>query len=76
LPLTALIIAQDGASEFGGRKITGLDDFDLALRRVSAGDTVEVTALGAAEECLTTALPRRYVRVRYARDSAVLDPLF
>ncbi|HEV8003886.1 MAG TPA: M28 family peptidase [Planctomycetaceae bacterium] len=31
--------------EFASRKITGLDDFDLALRRVSAGDEVAITAL-------------------------------
>jgi hypothetical protein len=28
-----------------GRKITGLDDFDLALRRVSADDEIPITAL-------------------------------
>jgi succinyl-CoA synthetase alpha subunit len=31
--------------ELGGRKITGLDDFDLALRHFNADDTVDVTAL-------------------------------
>ncbi|HET6327485.1 MAG TPA: M28 family peptidase [Planctomycetaceae bacterium] len=35
--------------EFAGRKITGLDDFDLALRRVSAGDEVAITALRAGK---------------------------
>jgi hypothetical protein len=35
----------DTIIEFGGRKITGLDDFDLALRRFNSGDTIEITAL-------------------------------
>jgi hypothetical protein len=36
--------------EFAGRKITGLDDFDLALRRVNAGDEVPITALRGGKE--------------------------
>jgi hypothetical protein len=47
--------------EFGPRKITGLDDFDLALRRVSAGDTVEITALRAGKPVklkVTLGVPR------------------
>jgi S1-C subfamily serine protease len=35
--------------ELGGRKITGLDDFDLALRRFNAGDTIDVTATRAGK---------------------------
>jgi Peptidase family M28/PDZ domain/PA domain len=35
----------DRIIEFGGRKITGLDDFDLALRRFSAGDEVPVVVV-------------------------------
>jgi hypothetical protein len=33
--------------ELGDRKITGLDDFDLALRRFQAGETINVTATRA-----------------------------
>jgi Peptidase family M28/PDZ domain/PA domain len=35
----------DRIIEFGERKITGLDDFDLALRRFAPGDDVAVTAI-------------------------------
>jgi hypothetical protein len=51
----------DTIVEFAGRKITGLDDFDLALRRVSAGDTVEITALRAGKPVklkVTLGVPR------------------
>ena len=47
--------------EFSNRKIPGLDDFDLALRRVSAGDTVEITALRAGKPVklkVTLGVPR------------------
>jgi hypothetical protein len=47
--------------EIGGRKITGLDDFDLALRRFSAGDTIDVTATRAGKEVklkVTLGVPR------------------
>jgi hypothetical protein len=47
--------------EFAGRKITGLDDFDLALRRVNAGDEVPVTVLRAGKEVklkVTLGVPR------------------
>jgi S1-C subfamily serine protease len=49
------------ASEFGGRKITGLDDFDLALRRFNSGDTIEITALRAGKPVklkVTLGVPR------------------
>jgi hypothetical protein len=51
----------DTIIEFGGRKITGLDDFDLALRRVSAGDEVPITALRAGKPVklkVTMGVPR------------------
>jgi hypothetical protein len=35
--------------EFSNRKITGPDNFDLPLRRVSAGGTVQVSALRAGK---------------------------
>jgi S1-C subfamily serine protease len=35
--------------EFSNRKIPGLDDFDLALLRFSAGETIDVTALRAGK---------------------------
>jgi hypothetical protein len=35
----------DFSIEFAGRQITGLDDFNLALRRVNAGYTVDFVAL-------------------------------
>jgi S1-C subfamily serine protease len=35
--------------EFSNRKIPGLHDFDLALRRVSAGETVEITVTRAGK---------------------------
>jgi Peptidase family M28/PDZ domain/PA domain len=35
----------DRILQMGDRKITGLDDFDLALRRFSAGDEIPVVAL-------------------------------
>ena len=35
----------DRIIQFGSRKITGLDDFDLALRRFGAGDEVAIIAL-------------------------------
>jgi hypothetical protein len=44
----------DRIIEFGGRKITNLDDFDLALRRFSAGDEVKITALRAGKEVKLT----------------------
>ncbi len=47
--------------EIGGRKITGLDDFDLALRRFSAGDTIDVTAQRGKETVklkVTLGVPR------------------
>jgi hypothetical protein len=47
--------------EFGNRKIPGLDDFDLALRRFSSGDTSEVTALRAGKPVklkVTLGVPR------------------
>ncbi len=47
--------------ELGGRKITGLDDFDLALRRFSAGDTIDVTATRAGKPVklkVTLGVPR------------------
>jgi S1-C subfamily serine protease len=53
--------AGDVLVEFAGRKITGLDDFDLALRRVSAGDTVDITALRAGKPVklkVTLGVPR------------------
>jgi Peptidase family M28/PDZ domain/PA domain len=37
----------DRIIQIGDRKITGLDDFDLALRRLSAGDEVPVMAIRA-----------------------------
>ncbi len=36
--------------EFGGRKITGLDDFDLALRNFGAGDEVPLVVQRGAEK--------------------------
>ncbi len=47
--------------EFAGRKITNLDDFDLALRRVNAGDTVDITVTRARKEVklkVTLGVPR------------------
>jgi Peptidase family M28/PDZ domain/PA domain len=47
--------------ELGGRKITGLDDFDLALRRYQAGDTIDVTATRAGNPVklkVTLGVPR------------------
>jgi hypothetical protein len=47
--------------EFAGRKITGLDDFDLALRRVNAGDEVPITVLRGGKEAklkVTLGVPR------------------
>jgi hypothetical protein len=51
----------DVLTEFSGRKITNLDDFDLALRRVSSGDTVDVTVLRAGNPVklkVTLGVPR------------------
>lgn len=39
------LLAGDVIVELGGKKITGLDDFDLALRNFSAGDEVQVIVL-------------------------------
>jgi hypothetical protein len=39
----------DRIVEFGGRKITGLDDFDLALRKFSGGDEVPITVIRAGK---------------------------
>ncbi len=53
--------AGDMLIEFAGRKITGLDDFDLALRLVSAGDTIDVTVTRAGKPVklkVTLRLPR------------------
>jgi Peptidase family M28/PDZ domain/PA domain len=55
------IKAGDVLIEFGDRKITGLDDFDLALRRFSSGDTVPVTVLRAGKPTklkVTLGVPR------------------
>jgi S1-C subfamily serine protease len=35
----------DRIIQMGNHKITGLDDFDLALRRFSAGDEIPVVAI-------------------------------
>jgi acetylornithine deacetylase/succinyl-diaminopimelate desuccinylase-like protein len=42
--------AGDTIIKFGEIKVSGLDDFDLALRRFSAGDEVEVVVLRDAKE--------------------------
>lgn len=39
----------DRIVEFGGRKITGLDDFDLALRKFASGDEVGVAVMRGAK---------------------------
>ena len=47
--------------KLGGNQIGGLDDFDLALRKYSAGQEVEVVVLRGSEEVtlkVTLALPR------------------
>ena len=35
--------------EFGKQKISGIDDFDLAVRKFKAGDEVEIIVLRTAE---------------------------
>jgi S1-C subfamily serine protease len=55
------VTGDDTILEFGGRQITSLDDFDLALRRVSAGDEVPITVLRAGKPVklkVTLGVPR------------------
>jgi hypothetical protein len=47
--LKNFLAAGDVLIEFAGRKVAGLDDFDLALRRFSSGDTIEVTVTRAGK---------------------------
>lgn len=42
--------AGDRIVKFGSHKVTGLDDFDLALRKFQAGDTVEVVVVRDKKE--------------------------
>jgi S1-C subfamily serine protease len=40
----------DRIVRFGAQKVTGLDDFDLALRRFQAGDVVDVVVVRDGNE--------------------------
>ncbi|MGE3315901.1 MAG: M28 family peptidase [Planctomycetaceae bacterium] len=44
------LLAGDVIIELGGRKVTGLDDFDLALRNFAAGDEVTVVVQRAEKK--------------------------